>query len=84
MAQEIKFSEQELNSIKELQKEYNKLSIALGQLELEKMVLKTREETLYSTFKTISEKEQTIIQDLNSKYGVGSLNLETGTFTPNS
>lgn len=83
MGQEIKFSEQELNSIKELQKEYNKLSIALGQLELEKMVLKTREETLYSTFKTISEKEQTIIQDLNSKYGVGSLNLETGTFTPN-
>lgn len=83
MGQEIKFSEQELDSIKELQKEYNKLSIALGQLELEKMVLKNREETLYSTFKTISEKEQTIIQDLNRKYGVGSLNLETGTFTPN-
>lgn len=83
MGQEIKFSEQELDSIKELQKEYNKLSIALGQLELEKMVLKNREETLHSTFKTISEKEQTIIQDLNRKYGVGSLNLETGTFTPN-
>jgi hypothetical protein len=80
---EIKFSQQEVDSIKQLQKEYSDLSVTLGQLELEKLVLKTKEDTLHSAFKSISEKEQQILKDLNDKYGVGSLNLETGTFTPN-
>lgn len=83
MAQEIKFTQGELSDIKELQKEYGTLSAALGQLELEKLVLKTKENRLQEVFTSLSEREQKIIQDLNTKYGVGSLNLDTGTFTPN-
>lgn len=83
MSQEIKFTQGELNDIKDLQKEYGALSAALGQMELEKLVLKTKETRLHELFTSLSEREQKIIQDLNTKYGVGSLNLETGTFTPN-
>lgn len=80
---EMKFSEEELKSIKSLRDEYSELSIALGQLEIEKLLIKSKEDNLHSIFNSVLEKERKIIQDLNAKYGVGSLNLDTGTFTPN-
>jgi hypothetical protein len=80
---EMKFSEEELKSIKSLRDEYSELSIALGQLEIEKLLIKSKEDNLHSIFSSVLEKERKIIQDLNAKYGVGSLNLDTGTFTPN-
>lgn len=83
MAEVIKFSEEELKSIKSLRDEYSELSIALGQLEIEKLLIKSKEDNLHSIFNSVLEKERKIIQDLNAKYGVGSLNLDTGTFTPN-
>jgi len=79
----MKFSEEELKSIKSLRDEYSELSIALGQLEIEKLLIKSKEDNLHSIFSSVLEKERKIIQDLNAKYGVGSLNLDTGTFTPN-
>ena len=71
------------NRIKSLRDEYSELSIALGQLEIEKLLIKSKEDNLHSIFSSVLEKERRIIQDLNAKYGVGSLNLDTGTFTPN-
>lgn len=84
MSNEIKFTDQELNDLKTLQSEYQKVIYSWGQLQIEKRILKTKEEEIDSIYSSLNRKEKDLLDSLNQKYGDGSLNLENGTFTPNS
>tara|TARA_Y100001972_G_C7378416_1_gene198509 strand:- start:149 stop:442 length:294 start_codon:yes stop_codon:yes gene_type:complete len=84
--QEIKttpqsFSQQELEEIKKLRDELNTLSFQLGQLYIQKLKLKEQENTFKERLKSLEKQESTLAKKLTSKYGKGSINLETGTFT---
>ena len=35
-------------------------------------------------YKDVQESERKLVEELNSKYGQGTLDVETGIFTPNS
>ena len=82
MADAIKFTEDELKSINELQVKYNQITMAMGQLTISKYNLDLREEALKTALADTRTKENELAKTLTDKYGKGSLNIETGEFTP--
>ena len=69
MAKEIKFSEEELKSLSELAQGYQTTQAAFGQLRVQKILLSQQHEGLEEA-------------EVNDKYGPGSLDPQTGVFTP--
>jgi len=82
MADAIKFTEEELQTLQNLQSTYNQITLAMGQVSLQKIQLEKREESILNTLSEVREKENTLAKELTDKYGIGSLNIETGEFTP--
>ena len=87
---EIRFTEDEMDSLRELQNEYTQKQNLLGQISVQALFMKQQIEELEAKktqvekeYMEIQQKEKQIVDDLNSKYGEGSLNPETGVFTPN-
>ena len=56
------------------------LQIQLLERDLEDLKKTLIEQT--NTFKQLLEEEQTLVTRLSEKYGTGSINFETGEFTP--
>ena len=84
MADPIKFTEQEIKELKDLQSEYQKVIYNWGQIQVERKILETREGEIESIYTSLNQKEKVLMDSLSAKYGDGTLNLENGTFTPNS
>lgn len=82
MAEAIKFTEEELQTLQNLKSTYNQITLAMGQVSLQKIQLENREESILTTLSEVREKENTLAKELTDKYGKGSLNIETGEFTP--
>ena len=82
MADAIKFTEEELKSLQELQGTYNQITLEMGQLSFSRINLDAQEETLKSTLAETRAKEQDLAKELTEKYGKGTLNVDTGEFTP--
>ena len=89
MAEEVKFTKEEMDRIQGIQKDYIGVQGELGQLSISRLRLETqmnsldnREDELRNTFKSLQESERDFIVDINSKYGEGVLDPDTGTFIP--
>ena len=85
----VKFSEEELQSLQELQNTYAGISTQFGQLKVSKMnllrqldSLEQSEEALEKAWEDNRQKESELVQSLTEKYGPGSLNPQTGEYTP--
>ena len=85
----VKFSEEELQSLQELQNTYAGISTQFGQLKVSKMnllrqldSLEQSEDALEKAWDDNREKENELVQSLTEKYGPGSLNPQTGEYTP--
>ena len=85
----VKFSEEELQSLQELQNTYAGISTQFGQLKVSKMNLERQfnsleqsEEALEKAWDDNRQKETELVQSLTEKYGPGSLNPQTGEYTP--
>ena len=76
------FSELELKEIKDLRMSLNTLTFQLGQISVEKIKLEEQENNLKNQFKDLENNEISIAKKLTSKYGKGSIDIETGTFIP--
>jgi predicted nuclease with TOPRIM domain len=90
MAKDTKFSEEEMKKIKEVQNSYIGVQHAFGQLEVNRLRLEQQldstlkaSDDLRNKFNDIQKDEQSLIEELNTKYGDGTLDLDSGTFTPN-
>lgn len=90
MSEIIKFTEQELQTIADLQSSYQQSIFALGQIDLEKADLdqqiKNNSEKrvqLLDNWKQLQIKENELMNSLSQKYGDGILNIRDGTFKPN-
>ena len=82
MADAIKFTEEELKSLQTLQGTYNQITMAMGQLSISRLSLDAQEESLKTTLAETRTKENELANSLTEKYGKGSLNIDTGEFTP--
>lgn len=87
----VKFTEEELDNIRSIQEKYNTAGIQLVQLKLARktseeylQALEQEEERIIEELDSINKKEKELTEALNEKYGIGSLDMTTGEFTPNS
>jgi len=77
-----KFTEEELEQLTTLQTKSQNATFQFGQLYLSKIKLEEQEASLKNYIKSLEDEERQIAQDLTDKYGKGSINIETGEFTP--
>ena len=86
---EIKFSEEELKELGELQQSYQEKQTLLGQLAEQKILIDqqleaidNRQAELEGEYADVQQTERDLVQKLNEKYGPGQLDPQTGVFTP--
>ena len=82
MADPIKFNEEELAQIREIQTLYSTVVNQAGQVHIEEINLHERKRQVESNLQEIKRKEQELVTSLTNTYGRGTINLETGEFTP--
>ena len=89
MADEIKFTDEELKSLQDLSQSYQNIQASFGQLKVQKILnqqqadaLEEAEVKMDADYKDIQDKERELVQQLNEKYGPGQLDPQTGVFTP--
>jgi oligoribonuclease NrnB/cAMP/cGMP phosphodiesterase (DHH superfamily) len=82
-------TQEELQSIKDLQSRYNQTILEIGASEAQIIVFQENIEKLIeakkglvSDLKTIEQKESELVKSLQEKYGQGDINIETGEITP--
>ena len=80
---------EELQSIKDLQSKYNQTIFEIGVAEAQRIALQEQVEKLQSNkvalvndLATIEKQESDLITSLQTKYGTGAINAETGEITP--
>ena len=78
----IKFIEEEVQSLQNLQRTYQQITLAFGQLAVSKLALEERDINLKDMLADTKNQENELAKSLTEKYGKGSLNIETGEFTP--
>ena len=85
----VKFTDDEMASLQELQNTYASISTQFGQVKVSRMNLERQvynlDETEDNLEKAWDENRQTesdLVKSLNEKYGAGSLNPTTGEFIP--
>ena len=81
MSEQIKLSQEELDSIKQLQQQQQNLIGQFGQLEYQMQLLELQKDQLVETIGKLQQEEQQIGEDLTQKYGNGTVDLESGMFT---
>ena len=86
---EMKFTDDELQSLQQLQNDYQDKQVNLGQLSVQRILLnqqlealEARQVELESEYEAVQQQERDIVQKLNEKYGPGQLDPQTGVFTP--
>ena len=86
---EIKFTEEEMKSLGELQQTYAGVQQALGGVSVQRMrvdsqlsELDNAENQLKSQFVETQTKEREFVEGINKKYGDGNLDINSGVFTP--
>ena len=84
-----KLTQEEIDSIKELQTQYNKTVFEVGSIEsqimaFQKQIRLWEDEKLkiFSEMDKINEKEKILVDSLQTKYGAGNIDIEKGEITP--
>ena len=87
--QPIHLTEGEMETLKEIMETYNQCSGAFGQVEVQKMNLSLQTQAMDDQRTAVEEewkanqsKEARFSSKLTNKYGPGSINPETGEYTP--
>jgi hypothetical protein len=89
MSETKKLTPEDLQLIQDMQQQYNKFVFELGNVEaqiqgllLQKGLLEDEKNGILSDLKTLGDKEKDLVAVLQNKYGVGSINPQTGEITP--
>tara|TARA_R100001443_G_scaffold109892_1_gene121533 strand:+ start:477 stop:743 length:267 start_codon:yes stop_codon:yes gene_type:complete len=82
MAKEVKFTEEELKQVQDIQNKYISIQNQFGQLKLTQINLDNQEIDLEEALKNLQTEEKKFLDLTTEKYGQGTLNPETGVFTP--
>ena len=78
----IKLIQEELTKIQEFRKINDDLNWNFGQIETNLVALQVQKDKLKEQFIKINEDQNEFAKSLNTKYGDGTIKLETGEFVP--
>jgi uncharacterized coiled-coil DUF342 family protein len=79
-----KFDPVDLQAINKLREKTDRLVYQLGQIEQQQNSLKRLKTSTFEQIDELQSKEKQLAKQLSSKYGTGTLDMESGTFTPES
>jgi hypothetical protein len=86
MAEQIKFTDEEISQINKLRDDVSQVFLELGQLQVERKKkldeIDVIESGLLTTHSELVEFETNLFKTLNEKYGDGNYDPNTGIFTP--
>jgi len=89
MAETKKFTEEELKNITNIRNGNSRIISELGQVELQLFLvneelekLENMKSTLQIQFKNLQAEETELVGSLNEKYGIGTVDINTGEFVP--
>jgi outer membrane receptor protein involved in Fe transport len=77
-----KLTQEELTTLQELQRNGQTIIEELGQIEVAKFSLEQRRTKAEQFLQDVQKQEQEFVQQITNKYGIGSVNPETGEFIP--
>ena len=85
MIKATKITDEELSQVQELRKQFNLVTFEFGELSLTRKLLQQELDKLdkdindyVSTYRTLQDKEKTLIDKLNAAYPDVTINFETG------
>ena len=89
MSETKKFTQEELDQITKLQQTNAQKVSEFGQIEIEILLAKQRLENLeiakqncQEQYKELQQQEEELVSGLNEKYGIGTVDVNTGEFIP--
>ena len=77
-----KFTQEEIDSLQEIQTEMDQIIIRFGQLSINREALNSQEVVLKEQLTKLKVKETNLAKTLSEKYGKGTFDLETNEFRP--
>ncbi len=80
MENRVKLEDSEIQKIVDIQQRANRLSMELGKIELSKLSLDKKKDQVISMLPELEKDENLLMEILKSKYGNGTIDLETGEF----
>ena len=88
MSENKKLTKEELQKVKDIRKNYLNIQTGFGQLHLTKINLEKQLDGVQQNYQNLTteyektqDAERNLIKSIQDKYGVGTLNIEDGTFT---
>ena len=75
-------TQEEISKIKKLKQQFEDLTITAGNVEIQIMNLQLQKDQIKSNLQQLQQQEKVIAQELEKKYGDGTISLESGEFLP--
>jgi hypothetical protein len=75
-------TKEEIDKLKGLKQQLKDLTEFTGETEIQIMNLQIRKEQLSFNLRELKQQEQILAQELEEKYGQGTISLESGEFLP--
>ena len=82
MEKKIVLDKKEISKLKELRQNFTNVTNTLGNLEIQIMNLNIQKESLKETLLNLQKEEIVLAKELETKYGEGSISLDSGEFLP--
>ena len=81
MSEQIKLSEEEVQTLSQLQSDQQILVNSFGEVEMRIQLAEIKKDSLVEALTSLRDKEEEIGKTLQDKYGNGTIDLESGIFT---
>ena len=78
----ITVDSEELRRVNEVRTQFAELTLEYGKLWFTKRMLDKELNQIEGQFEQLLTKEESLMKELNDRYGIGNLNVESGEFTP--
>lgn len=79
-----KFDDAEISELSSIREAYEQLTVAFGQIEMQKRELGKTEKKLNEKYIAVDAQEKVFLDKIVAKYGEGTFDINTGVFTPKS
>ena len=81
MSEQIKLSQEEVQTLSQLQSDQQTLINSFGEVEMRIQLAEIKKDSLVEALTSLRNKEEEVGKMLQDKYGNGTIDLESGIFT---
>ncbi len=75
-------TQEEIDKIKKLKDRFEDLTIVAGNIEIQIINLQLQKDQIKLNLQQLQQQEKVVAQELEKKYGDGTISLESGEFLP--